>query len=304
MFKKPHCLLTVAILLIGGIQCAQGAEEAKRIAKIRVRFFSESAMLYDRGISLSPFLSSIDRLIAEEILEHENFRECFNLSLSQARDIIEQVRSRGHEERNVESEAWLDVSLRPDEQRRYREILDEVLTATQQRLLIAVICLNREGLMALRRDIYEPLLGLTLEQRIQIGQNAEALWNGKARTIDRQRFVLQRDEIDLDVPLRMDLRRLSRDLDVSIAGELTDAQIEVLAILVDACEEIVIGKPQLAPGKIWSNDMFDVEAIREHIKRLESQLTVKVGPPLGEDCDLARDSFSISIGLRPTSDGR
>lgn len=240
-----------------------------------VQEFSDSAMLYDRGIAISFFVPSIDELIVNELVRQTGFRACFGISLQQAEDIKAQATKRQRMKKIVEADPWLDISAFPGVQQRFRLALDGQLTEKQQRLLLAIVYLNREGLMALRRGTLGQVMELKLEQRMEIGRIAEEQWNGKVMNLGRQQFVLRSNEVHRSVALQLEIRRTSQELDLAIARMLDDAQLTVLSQLINASNQMAIGTPLLDSTRVWSSDFYDADRIRLEIGQLEDRLSRK-----------------------------
>jgi hypothetical protein len=265
------------MLMVPCCQSHAGGAEKDELESI-VQKFCDSAMLYDRGIAISFFVPSIDELVVKELVRHTGFRECFGISLQQAEDIKAQATKRQRMKNVVEAEPWLDISAFPRVQQRFRLALDGQLTEKQQQLLLAIVYLNREGLMALRRDTLGQVMELKLEQRMEIGRIAEELWNGKVMNLGRQQFVLRSDEVHRNevhpsVALQLEIRRTSQELDRAIARMLDDAQLTVLSQLINTGNQMAIGTPLLDSTRVWSSDFYDADRIRLEIGQLEDRLS-------------------------------
>jgi PAS domain-containing protein len=224
--------------------------------------FCNDAMLRDRGVSITLFADSPEELLVRELLAYPAFRSALAITNDQERALRTAAsRPPAPNRRSQDAELSIDMGANPLAQLHFRTALEDILTPAQ-RSMLALVYLNREGLMALRRPEFAGLLGLTPDQRSQIALMARDNLQGPAVEANQALFVLQDDQHHRELDYRLFLRDTSMRLDYGIAQLLNERQRRGLSTLIQQAEEIGLGIALPDVRRIWATELYDAAKLR------------------------------------------
>lgn len=196
-------------------------------------FFSDCALLADRGLTNSPFAGSADEIILDSLTHSTELCKYLGISKDQIA-----ILSR--------SENTLLTQDQEDDSRKINFIFDdEYALAARDRLdqlmddkhkmKLAFLYLDFEGLMAIRRRQFRNLIEISLDDQMEVVRIANEYVDSKsaaAKVLHKRIFTLQQEKLQLLPRLNLELRQLSSELDHKIANALSKDQRERLAAIV------------------------------------------------------------------------
>lgn len=199
-----------------------------------IAYFSNTALLVDRGLTRSPFYGSTDELILGSLIRPTGLRDFLEITPEQLASLQQRSKPQARNPSAYNAEATQPFDTVSGTQARKR--LTEILVDDQVAKL-PIVYLALEGLTALRREEFHVRLGLSQDQVKEI-IDLSSNYSERARNLHKAIFGLSNEELQSLPKINLELRMLSAALDHEIAEILRNEQHKRLVELIERAIEV------------------------------------------------------------------